>query len=327
MTTAPSDYTGQLEAAARFIHEQDHFLVLAHVFPDGDAFGSTYAMGHILHRLNKSFVLANEDEMPQKFAYLHDEFPLVRADSIQDIPQNVICLDCADFSRLGAISQRLPEHCNLLNIDHHPTNDHYGDVPLIRTDASATAEIIYDLVEHMQMPWSKPLATAVYTGMLTDTGGFRYANTTPALLHKASTLLQYGVEANKLAYELLEKRSKAHIELLKRSLPTLAFEQEGSICWMIVRAKDMQETKANPEDLDGLIQYPRNIEGVEVGILFKQMDDETVKVSLRSADRVNVSAVAARLGGGGHRNASGVTMHGSLDDIVEQVIAELKREF
>lgn len=324
MTPAPLNYTGQLEAAARFIHEQDHFLVLAHVFPDGDAFGSTFAMGHLLQKLNKSFTLANEDHLPQKYAYLSRELDIVKTETVIDVPNHVISLDCADYSRLGSITERISSSSKILNIDHHPTNDHYGELHVIRADAAATAEIMFDLIEHMQIPWSKELATAVYTGMLTDTGGFRYANTTPELLEKASKLLQYGVEANQLSYELLEKRSKAHMKLLKRSLQTLAFDHAGRICWMIVTEKDIVQTKASIEDLDGLINYPRNIEGVEAGVLFKQMDKNTVKVSLRSMDPVNVSVVASRLGGGGHRNASGVTMKGSLNEVVEQVISELK---
>lgn len=321
-----SDYTGQLEAAARFIREHDHFLVIAHVFPDGDAFGSTFAMGFLLQALGKSFLLVNEDKLPEKYYYLSEELGISRTSSVTEIPNQVICLDCADFSRLGSITERLKQTTNILNIDHHPTNDYYGNVQLIRIDAAATAEILYDLVEHMKVPWTQPLATAVYTGILTDTGGFRYANTTPAVLVKASHLLQFGVKANELSYELLEKRSYAHFELLKRSLQTLTMDADKRICWMVVSEHDIVETGATMEDLDGLINYPRNVAGVEVGILFKQIDPNTVKVSLRSIDPINVSDIASSLGGGGHKNAAGVTLHTSLEEAVTKVLAEIKKK-
>lgn len=326
MTRTPLSYTGQLEAAARFIHEQDDFLVIAHVSPDGDAFGSTFAIGHVLQALGKKFVLANEDELPGKYTYLSKDLHILRSEELSRIPAHVICLDCADYSRLGAVTERIPESSKLLNIDHHPTNDYYGHVQVIRADAASTTEILFDLIELMQLKWTEELAEAVYTGMLTDTGGFRYANTTPALLEKSSKLLQYGVKANWLSYELLEKRSLAHIQLLKDALQTLSFGRDNRICWMIVSAEAIEKTNASPEDLDGLINYPRNIAGVEVGILFKQMDHDTVKVSLRSMDPVDVSAVASKLGGGGHKNAAGATINGPLEEIVHKVIHQVSQE-
>lgn len=326
MKRAKLSYDGQLDEAARFLRENDHFLVLAHVHPDGDALGSTFAMGHLLSSLNKTFELANEDELPQKYQYMQDTLTIKRTSSLSFIPKHIICLDCADFSRLGSIQEQIGADHMLLNIDHHPTNDYYGHVHLIKDDAAATAEIIYDLVEHMHVSWTRELAVAVYTGMLTDTGGFRYANTTSALLHKASQLLQFGVDSNQLADELLEKHSIEHIQLLKRSLQTLTLEEQNRIAWMTVTEKDIVATGAALDDLDGLINYPRNIVGVEIGVLFKQMDTSTVKISLRSnCDHVDVSMLASHWGGGGHKRAAGATIMGELNDVITTVITYTKQ--
>jgi hypothetical protein len=190
----PSDYEKQLSAAADFIREHDDFLVVSHVNPDGDAVSSTLAVGHLLGQLGKTYELANEGRTPQKF------YRLAGAETIVNVSaspftrsfKHIISVDCADFGRIGAVDRHFDIDYKLLNIDHHPTNDRFGAVPLVKDDAAATVEIISDLAHQLQADWSMPLCECIYTGLLTDTGGFRYSNTSPKVMAIASDMLARG---------------------------------------------------------------------------------------------------------------------------------------
>lgn len=318
-------YPEQLAAARAFIEANDGFLVVAHSSPDGDAVSSTVAVGWLLERLGKRYAMINEDKMPVKFDYLWG-FDRVRRNDGQPPAGRfdcVICVDCADEARMGDVKAWFADRAKVLNIDHHPTNDGFGDVQLIRPEAAATVEILYDLALELNEPVSIELATAVYTGLLTDTGGFRYSNTTPKVMRIAAELLALGVSGHRLAERVLETITFSHISILKLALGTLSFAYDRKICWMTVSAEQLRESGATSEDMDGLILYPRNIEGVEVGLLFKQADEHTVKVSFRSNGGVDVAAVAKSFGGGGHVRASGCTLTGGLNDVVRRVIKEV----
>jgi phosphoesterase RecJ-like protein len=330
MTGAETDrqYAAMLEEAARFIRSRDHFLVVSHVDPDGDAAGSTCAVGCILEQCGKRFTLINDGEIPRKFSHLHgyDRVLDLKRERPQAKFRHIISVDCADFARFGAVSELFDEEYELLNIDHHSTNDRFGTVNVVKPDAAATAEILYDLIRTMGLPWTKENAECVYTGLLTDTGGFRYSNTTPKVMRIASELLEHGVEGAKLAQALLETVSYAHILLLKRALATLAFTEDRRIAWMVVEQRDLAAAGAKMSELDGLVNYPRNIEGVDIGILFKEVRENEYKISLRSGKHADVSAVAQRLGGGGHVRAAGVTVAGTREEVIARVLEAARAE-
>lgn len=317
-----ASYETQLQRAAQFIREHDDFLVVSHVNPDGDAIGSTCAVGCILQQLGKTYVLANQCEVPRKFQFLKGAPDIVRlgeASPERTFPY-VITVDCADEMRIGDAAKAITDQALLLNIDHHSTNDGYGDVQLISKFAAATAEVLFDLVHVLDLPWDSDLAACVYTGLLTDTGGFRYSNTSPKVMKIASELLSHGINPGELAEKLLEKVTFPHVLLLKRALSSLSFTSDRKIAWICASLADIQETGASPEDMEGLVNYPRNIEGVEVGLLFKQMGDDEVKISFRSSGSVDVSLIAKSFGGGGHMRASGATVRGTLQDVTERVV-------
>lgn len=320
--------TEQLEQAKRFLLDHDRFLVVSHVQPDGDAASSTCAVGLILQALNKSFRMVNEGPLPGKFGFLQGsrEVGDFSSGSFDYAFESVIAVDCADDLRMGELRERIAADTPVLNIDHHPTNNFFGSVHLIRPEAAATAEILFELAEYLEAEWTEPLATCIYTGLLTDTGGFRYANTSPKVMEIASKLLSYGVNGNFLAETLLESLTMEHVLLLKRALNTLSFSNDNRIGWLSVSAQDLEEIKATNDDMEGFVNYPRNIHGVEVGLLFKEMARGKVKVSMRSGGNVDVSRIAQEFGGGGHVRASGCTVAGSLDEAVRQVVERIGRE-
>lgn len=321
-------YSAQLADACRFLRRYERFLVVSHINPDGDAIGSTLAVGEILRLMGKQAILVNEGAIPGKFSILAGSDRILNFTELgkESIPpfDAVIAVDCADFYRIGAVATCFPEHVPLLNIDHHPTNDGYGETALLKPDAAATAEVLYDLVQELGIEPSPELAQCIYAGLMTDTGGFRYSSTTSKVMAIASEMLAKGVNGNELAEELLEKLTYPQILLLQRALSSLTFSADRRIAWMIVTEEDIAAAGARNEDMEGLVNYPRNIEGVEVGLLFKQTRQGELKVSFRSAGKVDVSRVAKHFGGGGHILASGCSVTGELDTVVGQIVREVE---
>ncbi|WP_238653750.1 DHH family phosphoesterase [Paenibacillus piscarius] len=320
-------YEQSLRQARKFLLEHDDYLVVSHVQPDGDAVSSTLAVGWLLSCLGKKYTMLNEGPIPKRMEYLWHADQIVNL-SAEELPRqfsHVICVDCADFQRVGLTQHHFASDALILNIDHHPTNNGYGAVTLIKPDAAATAEILFDLLKIFEVEWDIDIATAVYTGLLTDTGGFRYSNTSPKVMAAVSELLALGVNGPDLAETLLEEMTLPQVKVLNRALSTLQLSPEGDIAWLYVTPQDMLDCGAANEDLEGIVNYPRNIRGVEVGILFKVIDDQAVKASLRSAGRVDVAALAQAFGGGGHTRAAGARINGTLEEAVALMLEEVKR--
>lgn len=322
MTTG---YNVQLEQAAEFLRSNDDFLVVSHIQPDGDAAGSTFAVAWMLHSMGKRFTLINEGRMPDKFMYMAGPFSITNYETNppERAFERIVSVDCADFERIGKVHGVFAEGYQLLNIDHHATNDGFGHVNLVREDAAATVEVLYDLTRTLGLPFSSELSSCIYSGLLTDTGGFRYSNTSPKVLTIAAELLGYGVPGYELAERLLETMTYAQVSLLKESLKTLSFAHDKKLAWLSVTLDDLRTTEASSEDMDGLVNYARNVEGVEVGVLFKEKQPGVIKVSMRSAGAVDVARLAQSFGGGGHVRAAGCTLTGSMEEAVERIVKEV----
>ncbi|WP_151735086.1 DHH family phosphoesterase ['Paenibacillus yunnanensis' Narsing Rao et al. 2020] len=320
-------YEQSLRQTREFLLEHDDYLVVSHVQPDGDAVSSTLAVGWLLSCLGKKYTMLNEGPIPQRMKYLwHADEILNMADGgLSRKFSHVICVDCADFQRVGLTRNYFADDCLIVNIDHHPTNNGYGSVTLIKPDAAATAEILFDLLKTFQVQWDLNIATAIYTGLLTDTGGFRYTNTSPKVMAAVSELLAMGVNGPLLAETLLEEMTLAQVKVLQRALSTLEMSEDGQIAWVSVTPQDMVDCGAANEDLEGIVNYPRNIRGVEVGILFKEINGQAVKASLRSAGKVDVAALAQVFGGGGHTRAAGARIDAPLAQAIPLVLEEVKR--
>ncbi|MHA6529212.1 DHH family phosphoesterase [Paenibacillus sp. BAC0078] len=320
-------YEQSLQQTRKFLLEHDDYLVVSHVQPDGDAVSSTLAVGWLLSCLGKKYTMLNEGPIPQRMRYLWHADEIVNL-AEGDLPRqyrHVICVDCADFQRVGLTQRFFASDALILNIDHHPTNNGYGYATLIKPDAAATAEILFDLLKTFEVEWDIDIATAIYTGLLTDTGGFRYTNTSPKVMAAVSELLALGVNGPELAETLLEELTLGQVKVLNRALSTLQLSPEGDVAWVSVTPQDMLDCDAANEDLEGIVNYPRNIRGVEVGMLFKVINERAVKVSLRSAGRVDVAALAQVFGGGGHTRAAGARIDATLEEAIPLVLQEVRR--
>ncbi|KIL39204.1 exopolyphosphatase [Gordoniibacillus kamchatkensis] len=314
----------RLQAASEFMREHDDFLVVSHVQPDGDAVSSTLAVGWMLAQLGKTYTMINEGRLPAKFSYLpnYERVLSFTEQAPSRLFRHVISVDCADYARIGKVSELFAEGAKLLNIDHHPTNDGFGACQLIVPDASATVEILYDLAVQMGFALDTDFGRCIYTGLLTDTGGFRYASVGPKVMQIAADLLKLGVNGHELAEAALEKMTVPQMKLLQKGLSTLRFSDDRKIAWVHISLEDMAAIQAESEDMDGLVNYPRNVEGVLVGLMFKQRGPLSWKISLRS-NTVNVAEIAQKFGGGGHIRAAGCTVEGELQEVTERVVREV----
>ncbi|MBH5316595.1 bifunctional oligoribonuclease/PAP phosphatase NrnA [Paenibacillus sp. GSMTC-2017] len=317
----------QLDEALDFMKNNASFLVVSHVQPDGDAISSTVVVSWLLEQLGKKSVLVNESELPSRLGYLNhfDRIISFKSGQPELTFDAVIAIDCADFRRIGEVSAVFPTDCKLLNIDHHPTNNGFGTVNVIRPDAAATVEILYDLIERAGLVPDLDCATAIYTGLLTDTGGFRYSNTSPRVMQIASSLLTIGVSGHKLADILLEKMTFAKLKLLQMALSRLTFSDNLEIGWLYIGKDDIKDCAAVPDDLEGIVNYALNVDGVEVGILFKEAGDGAIKASLRSAGKADVAAIAQSFGGGGHVRAAGCRLDGPLPEAMKVMVEAVRK--
>lgn len=302
-------------------------LITSHANPDGDAIGSMIALGLALEGLQKEIGYYNESPIPAVYRYL----PGVEAvqHQLEDLQhfETAVILDCADFTRVGDSAALLKGIPVLVNIDHHVTNTRFGDYQLIDIEACATAEIVYRLINQMQVPIGLPIATAIYTGILTDTGSFRFSNTNRAAFTICMEMVEAGVDPFNIAQHVYGTYSLGRIKLLNLALDTIEISSDGKLSLMTVTRAMLSETGTKPEDVDGLINYARGIEDIKVAALIHELEngDRTsaqqprFHVSLRSTGDVDVARIAASFGGGGHSSAAGFSSESSVAMIKSQL--------
>jgi bifunctional oligoribonuclease and PAP phosphatase NrnA len=311
-----------LQDAARLIRQAESVLFFLHVNPDGDSIGSTLGMIRALRQAGKRAVAAGVDPVPRIYRYLHgwDEYfvPWQQVEGEWDLG---CFLDCGDLTRVGDALPLVGRARVTLNVDHHMTNSLFGDYYYLDYKASAVGEMAFHLLTAMQLPIDRDAATCIYTSIVTDTGMFRYESVTPETHRIAAALLERGARPYDVAQEIYENETVPRLLLTARGLATL--RREGPIAWIHVTRQMLQETGALDEDTEGLVNYPRTISGVEVGILFREVEGG-IRVGLRSRGVVDVGAVAKEFGGGGHARAAGCTVAGDLTAAEASVIAALK---
>lgn len=313
--------------AGEFLQAHDDFLLLCHEKPDGDALGSVLGAAHVLQSLGKTFTLVNDDPIANRFDFLPlaDSFRVT--DEVERTFQAVIAFDCGDRKRIGGAERLIAPDAVLLNIDHHKTNDYFGSENLVDLQAAATCQIVYKIVQEMGLPLTLDAATCLYTGLVTDTGGFRYSNTSEEVLLIAAALLKQGVQPYNVVDKVMETMSWPQLLLIREGLQQLERDASGRIAWIVVTRELLARAGACEEDVEGLVNYPRNVEGVEVGISFRESSPDQVKVSMRSKYVIDVGAIAQEFGGGGHARAAGCTMAGTLADVSTRVIARIQQAF
>jgi phosphoesterase RecJ-like protein len=306
------------------INRNRTFLIASHERPDGDALGSELALYHILTARGKTAIVYNQDQTPAHYRFLPGADVIIHELPPVESIDVAFILDCGELARVGREAGRIGQIRQIVNIDHHVSNNGSYEVRLLNADASATGELIYRLAEAMDQALTPEMATNLYAAILTDTGGFCYGNTSADCLIIAGRLVEMGAHPQWISENIFENIPLAKIRLMAEALQTLTLDLDGKVGSIIVTREALARSGALSEHTDGFEDLPRRIKGVEVSILFTELQRGHFKVSLRSKGNFNVERVAGRFGGGGHVNAAGCRIRGDLAMIKQRVLAEIE---
>jgi len=311
-------------------------LITSHRDPDGDSIGSQLALAELVKSWGKSCRVVNQGDLPYKYMFLGPQGKIKNVDTVKDhkrseaVPDLVFVLDSTSMSRVGEVEKLIPPAVTLINIDHHPDNEDFGTFNYVDTNASAVGEIIFSLFKVSGFPITSTVATQLYTAILTDTGRFKFSNTSPFCLRVCAELIELGADPKYITNHIYFNHSLPFLKLLGSILRTPQILGEGRICAMTVKQTLLADLRVDPEEVEGLVNYSLFLKGVEIGLLFTERENGKTKVNLRSQNEFDVSKVAKAFGGGGHRNAAGCMLNHSLEQakkiIVEQIQKTLKDE-
>ncbi len=318
MSKVPEKLISRLRSGQRF-------LVTSHANPDGDAIGSTIAAARLLRQLGKAATAWLKDPVPPLYRALPGS---ERIHAGEEPPvgfpgdfDGVIVMECPSTDRTG-LAESLTD-LPLINIDHHLGNEQYGSVNWVDTAAPAVGEMIFRLARAMKLTIDRDVANALYLTLVTDTGGFRFSNTTAATFDAAAELVREGASPETISKWLYESQPESVLRLVGEMLRTLEVHAEGRIATAWLTHEMVERVGAGPGDSEGLIDYPRSISGVDAVAMFRQLEDGTFKVSLRSRGRLNVESIARSFGGGGHRNAAGFSSPKAREELFAETVRTL----
>lgn len=314
------------EVIAAQLLARDNFLLLGHIIPDGDCIGSIAALQLGLESIGKKVAVILQDPVPEiyKFLSVSKEFRHKWASDI--IAHNIVFLDCSDINRIGEkILADLKGPVTTFNIDHHATNDNFADFNWIEPGAAATAELVYAILNSMQVKISPEIANALFSGLVMDTGRFMYSSTTDKTMAIAADLLKAGVDINQVRINLFETKTREEILLIRLALNNISISDDGRIAWISLPYQQIEAIGALSIHPESIINYTREIKGVEVGILFREITPGIIKVGFRAKGDVDVARIAGRIGGGGHRQAAGASFEGSMAE-AEKIVTNLVKD-
>lgn len=304
-----------LRKTARFLKRHDNYIILTHASPDGDTLGAAYALYYALKETGKVAAVICPDVIPSKYGYF-----VTRTDEVDGDNVTVVAVDVADKQLLGSLKDDFGDKV-CLNIDHHISNTEYAKYLCLDSGASATCEIIYELIVRMHVNMNTATAKALYTGIATDTGCFKYTNVTAKTHLIVSELYEYDIEAPEINRIMFDTKSKRLIELEKMVLADAEYHFNNRCMLLSVTAEMQQKTGCSGPELEGIAVISRSVEGVVAGVTVKQTDDNVFKVSMRTYEPLDASAICKRLGGGGHKAAAGATLEGTLPEVKQKILA------
>ena len=307
-----------LQETGKLLLDAKKIVLCTHVSPDGDTLGSSLGLAQCLQKLGKEVIVYCDDLVNKSFSFIPGIELLQRPDANNSVEADLlVVIDASSFDRIGIVGE-VVKYKQLLNIDHHISNTHFADFVYLDSKAAATGEIMCELLQEMAWPIEHNIAECFYIAISTDCGSFRYANTTPKTMRAGAWLLEQGVRPNEIS-DKLDMKSRLTVEMLAKVLPSLTFEADGKIAYLTI-TNDLYNKDANT---DSFVNYPRYIDGVEVAIMFKDVEPKVTRVSMRSSN-LDVAQVALCFGGGGHIRAAGCTIYAPVEEAREQLLAKLR---
>lgn len=314
----------RLQEIVEKIKETKSLALVAHASPDGDAVGSTLAMALALQSLGKTVTIVSKEAAPNHLSYLplYEEYGTVS--SLCEENQVLICLDCGNKARLSMEREGF-EDIFKINIDHHVSNEHYGDLNYVDSTSASTAEIVYELMMALQVTLDKDMAKCLYTGIVSDTGSFQYPSTTAKTLTIAAKIIETGLDFSSIQRALFGTTPFKRVKLLGRGLMTLESHLDGFVSTMYLEAEDFNSLALADRDSGNIVNYGLEPMECDVSILFKEADG-ALRVSVRTKEQIDASALCGKFGGGGHVRAAGCNMEGiCLSEAKKLFLEEIER--
>ncbi len=318
-----------MEKVIEAIKRYDRYLIISHINMEGDSIGCQFAFKALLEALGKKAVIVNETTAPPQYDFLNIGKEII-TDLNRDIDYEAVAvLDCPVIKRVGRASKFVDGKSPLINIDHHISNADFGDVNWVEPDASSCGEIVYKLFKSLEVPISNRAALFLYVAILTDTGSFAYENTTSATHIIVADLIDKGLEPHLIYQAIYENKTVPELVLLAKALSTIKTAQNGAIAYMSVSEEMLKKFGLGIEVIEGYINYARAIKSAEVAMIFSEdpLKKGSVHISFRSKGRMDVNDLASLFGGGGHKNASGCLMEGSIKDVMKKVLDQAELWF
>ncbi len=298
------------------------YILACHQRPDGDTLGSALALAHMLRRMGKDVVVISEDGVPENYTFIPESETVISQTDRRDFDIGVL-VDSEGIKRIGTAGEAISSAKSTACIDHHVPNGEFGDIRVVDKTLSSTAEVMVELFDANDVEIDKTAATQLLTGLISDTGAFRFANTTSRTFEIAAYLQSLGAKPSIIAREVYESRPLRAAKLLGRALMSLETDKSGRVLWATITGNDLAELGATDADTDSIVNHVTAVKGPKVAILFREARPDSIRISLRSRDGVDVNQIAKVFGGGVHVAAAGCHYDGSLEDAKRDVVAEV----
>lgn len=317
-----------LSRLIELLKNKNNFVLATHVQPDGDAIGSLLGLGMLLGNMGKQVFLSWGEKIvvPQQYTFLPG---IELIDDPSNCPTNTdvfIALDCATLDRLGNLAEKAGKARTLVNIDHHAEKSKFGRINITDENASSTSELVLRISNKLGVELTKDIAVCLYVGIVTDTGKFQYTNTTQDTFEAAKELLRYSISPNEIFQSLYETTSFYYLKLQGIALSRATLVEEIGLIYTWLLQSDLEQTNAELSQAENLIDLLRSVQGIEVAVVFKEIGDSRLNVSLRSKGKINVSKLAESFGGGGHPNAAGFKSKDTREKVLNDLVKALKNK-
>ncbi len=318
------------EEIIKVVQKNNIFLITSHTNLDGDGIGSELALHFILKKLKKKSIILNQDKLPKIYHFLP------RSNKVHYLEDNCIdtkgidvgiVLDCSNAKRIGKTYEIFKNIKTVINIDHHKSNENFGDLNYVDSSVSSVGEIIYELIRSINIDLlDEDISTCLFTAIITDTGSFRYSNVSSKTFKIASDLTSFGIKPHLIANNIYNRKTYSGLKLLGEALSTLEVDDSNYVSWLTITRKMLNNAKANDEEIEGIIDVATTLDNTEISILFRETKNNKIKISFRSKGNFDVNKFAGKFKGGGHPNAAGCLCSGKMDKIKEEILSELFKE-
>ena len=314
--------TNLLKEAWARLSECRSFVLACHQRPDGDTLGSALALAHVLRQLGKEVTVLSEDGVPENYEFI-PESETVQKSADNRIFDCGIIVDSEAVKRVGNVAGTITSAKMTVCIDHHIPEESFGDIRIVNSKASSTAEVLVDLIDANEIPLDNISATQLMTGLIADTGAFRFSNTTARTLRIAARLADDGADPSAIAREVYNNKPLRAAKLLGKALESMDMDKDGRVVWAMITRKDLLDLGASDADTDSIVNQVGAVKGPRVALLLRESEPNSIRISLRSKGDVDVNQIARVFGGGGHVAASGCTINAPIDEARERIVTEV----